>query len=276
MRRKGSARWAVAWESELGTVYNDPEFPPMLVLALDTTTRAGSLALMRDGNLLDTWSGDPALTHAARLPGEILQGLARNGLELGGIDLYAVAAGPGSFTGLRIGIATVQGLAFSYGKPVVGVSALDALARCAPRAGAPWIAAWMDARRGEVFASLYSAAGGDLAADPDPSVGPLVETPRAILSHFADTTGAAAISFVGDGAVAYRHVLEQARADRRWAVVDGVPSLAPSIAAIGLLKAERGHAGPPHAVRPLYVRRPDAELARDRRAGALPSSRSTK
>src|SRR5262245_20183821 len=99
----------------------------MFVLALDTTTRRGSVALARDGAVIGVTSGDPAITHGQRLPADLLRLLERHTLSVRDIDLFAVAAGPGSFTGLRIGIATMQGLALANGKPIVGVSALDAL-----------------------------------------------------------------------------------------------------------------------------------------------------
>ena len=99
----------------------------MLVLALDTTTRRGSVALVRDGVELESYAGDEGVTHGQRLPGDLVRVLDRQKLSLGDVDLFAVAAGPGSFTGLRIGIATMQGLALASGKPIIGVSALDAL-----------------------------------------------------------------------------------------------------------------------------------------------------
>jgi len=138
----------------------------MKALALDTTTRAGSVALVIDDHVIDERSGDGARTHGERLPAEIVSLADANQLALSDVDLFAVAAGPGSFTGLRIGIATVQGLAVVTRRPVAGISALDALAQIASRdvtAGA-LVAAWMDAHRREVFAALYrvsSAAAFD-------------------------------------------------------------------------------------------------------------------
>ena len=136
----------------------------MRVLALDTTTRAGSAALVEDDRVIDERSGDGARTHALRLPAEIVALAEANGWPLSAIDLYAVASGPGSFTGLRIGIATIQGLAYVHGRRVVGVPALDALAHAGSadlREGA-LIAAWMDAHRGDVFAALYEVADARL------------------------------------------------------------------------------------------------------------------
>src|SRR5215475_13906062 len=105
----------------------------MRVLALDTTTASGSVAIVDDSGLLVEEIGDPARTHAERLPGDILQAIDHAGLGIADIDLFAIAAGPGTFTGLRIGIAMIQGLSFVSGKRVVPVSALRALAVAACR-----------------------------------------------------------------------------------------------------------------------------------------------
>ena len=238
----------------------------MLILALDTTTRAGSLALTRDGRLLEVAEGDPGLTHAARLPGGILELLARHHLTLGDVDLYGVAVGPGSFTGLRIGIATIQGLAFAHGRRVVGVSALDALAEAAgPVAadgdGAPVLrAAWMDAQRGEVYARLYRRAGAVWL----PVTEPIVARPSAVLDAWSDGLGHGPVEFVGDGVMVYREQITEALGERARPA-DEVPPLAPAIAFIAARDGEAGLAVAPDAIRPLYVRRPDAELARERK-----------
>src|SRR5262245_3148102 len=106
----------------------------MQVLALDTTGRQGSIAIVRgDDHMLTVTeqSGDPARSHAERLPADILALLDACGVPVAAIDCFAVASGPGSFTGLRIGIATMQGLASVTRRPMVGVSALTALAQLA-------------------------------------------------------------------------------------------------------------------------------------------------
>src|SRR5687768_4095576 len=137
----------------------------MLVLALDTTTRTGSCALARDGRVLREEASDAERGHAERLPGDLASLLEHAGVELREVDAFAVATGPGSFTGLRIGIATMQGLAVAMGKPLIGVSAFDALATMAgestPHGGR--IATWIDAWRGEVYAALYEN-GREIAA----------------------------------------------------------------------------------------------------------------
>ncbi len=241
----------------------------MLILALDTTTRGGSLALMRDGGLLEVFAGDALRTHATRLPGDILDCLARHRLAIDDVDLYGVAVGPGSFTGLRIGIATVQGLAFANDRPVVGVSALDALVEAgdavAPgRTGLGSLrAAWMDAQRGEVYACLYRRC----AERWEPLGAPAVGRPPDLLAAWGAELAEASAEFIGDGAIVHAAVLEEFLAARARLLAP-VPPLAAAVAAIAAGRAAQ--AGPPHRIRPLYVRRPDAELARDRRrAGAM-------
>lgn len=224
----------------------------MLILALDTTTRAGSAAVVRDGQVLHEATGDAGVTHAERLPGDLQRVLDAAGVTIGEIDLLAVAAGPGSFTGLRVGIATVQGLAMAMGRKVVAVSVLEALAR----AGADTVhtvAAWMDAQRGQVFASLYTADNRPIAAPTALSPGETLDNWRALadLRH---------VRFIGDGAWRYRDEIAE-----RLGVEPAVlphPSLAGVIGRIGGEVPER--AVLPHAIVPVYIRRPDAELARDR------------
>ena len=233
----------------------------MLILALDTTTRAGSIALLRDDTVLAAETGNPTRTHGERLPGEIVQLLRRHDVPLPAIDVYAVAAGPGSFTGLRIGIATMQGLALAHGKGLVGVSALDALALSAQwqireelSPGA--IAVWMEAQRQEVFAAIYGAANLNCLD------GPAVAGPAEIRARWRPFLQRGRVWFVGDGAIAYRDI-DSPAADA-VTVIDPTPPMAPAVAALAAREAAAGRLRGPEAVRPLYVRRPDAELARDR------------
>ena len=105
----------------------------MLCLALDTSTPGGSCAVTRDGAVIRESVGDRDRPHDSRLPTDLMTLLEGERIALQDIDLYAVATGPGSFTGLRIGIATMQGLAFAAEKPLIGVSGFDALAQIASR-----------------------------------------------------------------------------------------------------------------------------------------------
>jgi tRNA threonylcarbamoyladenosine biosynthesis protein TsaB len=236
----------------------------MLVLALDTTTPTGSVAVLRDGCVLIERSGDPGTPHGRRLPGDVLDALSEAGVALADVDLYAVASGPGAFTGLRIGIATVQGLAFAHARHVAAISALEALASAAcvqSRAAAgTLVAPWMDAARGEVFSALFDIRG-DAEVEPFEVDGPSVATPDATLARWQPFMNGRSIVFAGEGAVRYADRISAAL-ERRAIVLPSVPPLAGTI---GHLALQRPHlAGLPHAVRPLYVRRPDAELAREK------------
>jgi tRNA threonylcarbamoyladenosine biosynthesis protein TsaB len=239
----------------------------MLVLALDTTTRIGSLALVRDGAVLEVCTGDPGLTHGQRLPGDIISLLGRQHVAIADVDLYAVAAGPGSFTGLRIGIATMQGLALASGRGLVGVSALDALGATVTsgepgtahlEGGPPFVGAWIDAHRGEVFAALYRVR--------ELLDGPTAEPPDVTVKRWADLCPGLPLVFVGGGALLYADSIRSVLADNAR-VVDPVPPLAPAIARLGEMRALAGGPTSAEAVQPLYVRRPDVEIARDRRRG---------
>jgi tRNA threonylcarbamoyladenosine biosynthesis protein TsaB len=226
----------------------------MRLLALDTTARAGSVALAQDGAIVDARAGDPSRTHGERLPGDVLHLLSAHDLSPAGIDVYAVAAGPGSFTGLRVGIACIQGLALATGRRVVAVSALDALAHAAQAAAADaLVAACIDAHRGEIFAALYS---GLTVVE-----GPSVATPARTLELWRERLGERRVVAIGDGAARYVDVLRAFGPSLRLSEPTA-PMLAPSIAELAEREAAAGRTIAPHAIVPIYIRRPDAELAR--------------
>jgi tRNA threonylcarbamoyladenosine biosynthesis protein TsaB len=234
----------------------------MRVLALDTTTRAGSVALIEDDRIVDERCGDIARTHAARLPAEVTAIVDAHHLVLADIDLYAVASGPGSFTGLRIGIAIIQGLAFVHARRVVAIPALAALAHMGSVDAPPGqlIAAWMDAHRHEVFAALYRVTGAATfsAERLVEAEGPTVGHPAATLARWAEQPGGLPDAFAGDGAVLYANEIGGAAPAAR---IMAPPLLAGTIGRLAL--ARRSEAVEPGALRALYVRRPDAEITRD-------------
>jgi tRNA threonylcarbamoyladenosine biosynthesis protein TsaB len=232
----------------------------MWVLALDTTTRAGSAALVRDDQVIVERTGDGARTHAERLPQELEAVLAEAGIGPAAIDLFAVASGPGAFTGLRIGLAAVQGLALALDRPVAAVSALQAHAWLAllARPEAVRAGVWLDASRGEVFAALYGRpAGGDWPlVEWQP---PLAAAPADVLRAWGAVEG---LAVVGEGARRCAALLRAARLQPG----DDVPVLGGAIGRLGRRLHLAGASGPPHAVQPLYIRRPDVELERERAA----------
>ena len=232
----------------------------MRVLALDTTTAAGSIAIVDDEGVLIEEISDPARSHAERLPGDILHALEQVSIALSSIDLFAIAAGPGTFTGLRIGIATIQGLAFVNGKRVVPVSALTALAVAASREepSGRTIGAWMDAHRRDVFCALFRRTQRS-PFDPEGLIeieGPAVGDPVATLERW-ERAGNPPDVLVGDGAIVFA-----AGIPAQISTLGQLP-LAAVIGQMALARARAGDTVDPAGVQPLYIRRPDAEIARD-------------
>jgi tRNA threonylcarbamoyladenosine biosynthesis protein TsaB len=249
----------------------------MLILALDTTTRGGSCAVARDGVVLQEGEGDAARSHAERLPVELMAVLEAARVSLADVDLFAAATGPGSFTGLRVGIATMQGLAFAAGKPLVGISTLDALASFArrvqkappyfdpsnvgegrsdpPSTASTIVVPLIDAWRGEVYAAVY-----ERGSEMEP---PMVIHPATLLERWRSSQEQ--MLFIGDGAATYRDLIAAMTSGRGHVAEPAAPALAGTVARLAAEAARRGELPPPHAIRPLYVRRTDAELARDAR-----------
>ena len=231
-----------------------------MILALDTTTRGGSVAVADGERMLAVLPGDGSRTHGERLPTELSLALEQAGLRREQIDLLAVATGPGAFTGLRIGLAAIQGLAMTLNKPVIGVSALDALAEQVDSADTALVLPWMDAQRGDVFATLIDRASRT-AIEP-----PTAASPQQLLDSWRAHLARRDAIFIGDAAARDAELIARS-GDGRWQTRTPAP-LAPQIARLGYRRARLGEAGLPHTLEPIYVRRPDAEIERERRGRA--------
>ncbi|WEK54957.1 MAG: tRNA (adenosine(37)-N6)-threonylcarbamoyltransferase complex dimerization subunit type 1 TsaB [Candidatus Cohnella colombiensis] len=133
----------------------------LTTLAIDTSTASLTVAIVRDGRLVDTSLTFAERNHSVRIISEIKELLARNGIRGNEIDLIAVGQGPGSYTGVRIAVTAAKTLAWTWNKPLIGVSSLEALAFGACKAlkpeGKAWIVPIMDARRGQVYSSRFEA-----------------------------------------------------------------------------------------------------------------------
>ena len=139
----------------------------MRILTVDTATRRGMVAAVEDGKIVASAEHDRQTTHAERLFGMVDEVLGAAGWEPSSIELLAVGKGPGSFTGVRVGMAAAKGVGFALKTPMVGVVSLDAMAHAGRRrAGAVPVLALLDAKKGEVFAACYDAAG-NLLVGPD-------------------------------------------------------------------------------------------------------------
>ena len=133
----------------------------MKILGIDTSTSCGSIGLIDDGSVISEYLLNTALTHSERLLRSIEYVLNQGGCSTEDLDGWALSIGPGSFTGLRIGVSTVKGLAFASHKPVAGVPTLDALA--ANISPTPYlICPVLDARKGELYTSCYRYGRGDI------------------------------------------------------------------------------------------------------------------
>ena len=216
------------------------------------------MAVTDDDRVLTVLAGDESRTHAERLPGEIAAALDRAGIAREQLDLLAVAAGPGGFTGLRIGLAAMQGLAMTLNKPVAGVSTLEALAAQVADAQGSLVVPWMDAQRGDVFATVIDGAT-HLTVET-----PVAEHPASVLERWRGRLAGLQAIFIGDAVSRDAELIARAGGNR-WVIRTPGP-LAPQIARLGRHLARQGRAGAPHALTPIYVRRPDAEIERDRRA----------
>lgn len=151
---------------------NNQEHPanePLTVLAFDTSTSVLAAAIVRDGSILDSSVSLTERNHAVRIATEIQSLLARNGMSREEIGAIAAGQGPGSYTGVRIAVTAAKTLAWTWNKPLVGVSSLESLAlgawmelQAAPGAGsgnegAVWIVPLMDGRRGQAYTALFAA-----------------------------------------------------------------------------------------------------------------------
>jgi len=228
----------------------------MRILAVDTSTASGSLALLDGENLTAECTLRSAQTHNRRLLKSVDSLLREAGWGLETIDAFAVACGPGSFTGLRIGMTTMKVLAWTMGKLYAGICALDALALPLCFSTNP-ICALLDARKGEVYCALYR---------PDGKGGFSLEVPYAAMtpSRLAQNISSKfsePVILCGDGWTAYRDLME-----RRLGKMIVRPSSyfhiirAASIAELARRRLVKGDSDDPKSSVPLYLRPSEAEI----------------
>lgn len=226
----------------------------MWLLAVDTSTREASVALLHDDHLrvLVATPGDEQ--HSVRLFRDIQQALADANLKLSDIDVYAVANGPGAFTALRVGLSTIKGLAEMHGKPVVAVSVLEAVSALAQAEGL--LVPIVDAYRGQIFGGVYEKTSGELAARRPERVLALEEFLEALA---ADGVEARAATIVSPQLARFVPALAQSGFAR--AAQERIsPVLADAVARRARTKFAHGQVTDALHLEANYVRRSDAEL----------------
>jgi tRNA threonylcarbamoyladenosine biosynthesis protein TsaB len=242
---------------------NCPIIGHVLTLALDTSTPSGSIAILRDDNVIGAVATSTGEIYSSRIFRHLEFLLGEVSLRLEEFDLFAVAAGPGSFTGLRVGLAAVKGWAEVFGKPIAAVSALEAVAMQS-RSRAATIVPAIDARRKELYWGIYgrreSGAGMRLAVKSDEVVGTRQDFVRAV----AGCDAAGDVAIVTPTPTVVNEAFSQAESEgalSRRIFVDRVsPILAPEIGHLGWLQAQEDRLANALTLDANYIRRSDAEL----------------
>ena len=234
-----------------------------LILAIETATRAGSVAVAKGRDVLSSRVGDAAVSHSANLIELIDQVLHDAGAKLSDINLFAAAVGPGSFTGLRIGLATVKALANCTGRRVSGVSTLAAIAHASGIAGE--VVSLLPAGRGEVFAQRFATYQGSVAA---------IDTaahlsPEALLEKYGNCEQ---LTWAGEGAGQQLELLttwardkgfpliDAGQNDSGWTIIPETNNLANAVAALALKEEQAGRTLSAAELHAVYVRASDAEI----------------
>jgi tRNA threonylcarbamoyladenosine biosynthesis protein TsaB len=225
------------------------------LLVIDTATTANSIAISVDGRLVSECFANPEKTHSASLLAGLDRALCSAGYTVDSLDAIAVSLGPGSFTGLRVGIATVKGLALASGKKVVGISTLAMLAMNLPFA-THQVCPMLDARKNEVYTALYRCT--DL---PELLVADCVVPPADFLKNIQEPT-----IFLGSGALRYRELITERLG--AMALFAPAPCHEPRASAGAILAAVQVAAGAFIGLGelvPTYIRASEAELLLQRK-----------
>ena len=229
----------------------------MKILALETSAKDVSAAVSEDGKILASGYQDTGLTHSRTLMPIVEHILKNTDLTVADMDIIAAAVGPGSFTGIRIGVAAAKGLACASQKPVVGVSTLAAMARNVAFADGLVVCA-MDARRQQVYNALFEAKDGRLTR--------LTEDRAISLADLAEELKASPLprTIVGDGAQLCFRYMEDAGVPCRLAPPHLVMQNAMSVALAAEEEALAGRLTDAQGLLPVYLRPPQAVRLRER------------
>ncbi|MCI0625130.1 MAG: tRNA (adenosine(37)-N6)-threonylcarbamoyltransferase complex dimerization subunit type 1 TsaB [Acidobacteria bacterium] len=220
----------------------------MRLLSVDTSSAAGSIVVSVDGQLAGEVNVHSEETHSVRLLPGIETLLRSCGWSVRDVDAFAVVCGPGSFTGVRIGLTTIKGLAESLSRPTIPITAFDAWVEKFPQQQGVLVPV-IDARRGEVYASVLCRSGQVLEVL---SPGAVEKAPELVasISH-------AEACFVGDGAAAYKNLISSRPG---WRVLSDDPFLGRAVSRIAFSRAEARMFLSAAELQAYYLRKPDAEM----------------
>jgi tRNA threonylcarbamoyladenosine biosynthesis protein TsaB len=228
----------------------------MYILGIESSTKTGSVAIVSEDGVIAQYSLNIEVTHSERLMATVDRVMNDTGLAIADIGGFAIAIGPGSFTGLRIGLATVKGLALSTNKPVAAVPTLEALARNLPYSAYP-ICPLLDARKNEVYAAMYKFEGKALVYLMAEAVLPLSK----LAERISEKT-----LFTGEASRLFRADIEKIIGDRAlFAPFSATLPSAATVAEAGLNLIKSGRQADPDSLTPMYLRRPEAEVAWEKR-----------
>ncbi len=232
----------------------------MNLLAVDTSGPVAGVAVLRDGEVAYEGAAVNRLTHSVNLMPMIEEALGRAGLDVAEIDYYASVTGPGSFTGVRIGVSAVKGMAHGANKPCIGVDALEALAMGACMAD-ELICPIQDARAGQVYGAAFLPG-----LPPVRVLDNMAEKLPLFIEKALEVAGDRKLIFLGDGVKTYRKVIEEILGDRAVFAPAHMSYLRPASVAL-LADLHKADAVDYLTLMPVYLRAPQAERERARKLG---------
>lgn len=228
----------------------------MLLLALDTCDSRGSVALLRGGEVLEVLGHESAEEYSSWLPRAVEQVLKAAGQSMERVEAFAVAAGPGSFTGVRVGLTTVKAWSEVFGRRIAAVSRLEAVASQA-EAGAKVVAAFVDAHREQVFGAMYRRIDGRLERVEDE----MVVAPERFLDWVGEQSGAERVAWVSPDPEHITYQEAWREREKTGEKVQKVSAIfAPVIGKIGYQKLLENRTADALTLDANYVRRSDAEV----------------
>jgi tRNA threonylcarbamoyladenosine biosynthesis protein TsaB len=245
-----SSQYIIAHET-LSNFKQMPNKSEPLILALDTSSRLISIALARGHSLIASFGSELGERCSERLWVEINSLLGNARLKLDDVDLFSVCIGPGRFTGLRIGIAAVKGLAMATDRLIVGSSSLEAIAFAAGRS--PLVCTMIDAHRGEIYWQLFSFDEDGIVVANGPA---MVSTLEAALRHVSQIES---LVLCGEPPRNSSEIKQMAH-ERGWLIKPPPELAAEALVQLAYLKLSRGHTTTAAQLQAFYVRPAEAEV----------------